>query len=385
MRATFARIHLENLRHNIKYIRSKVSAQSKICITVKADAYGHGSVECAKVAIECGADFLAVATVCEGRKLREAGISLPILLFSLCQKEEIKDAVVNDLTPFVFDDEYVNLFAQECKKLGKKDYPVHLAIDTGMGRLGCLPKDALSKAQMIIETGVLKLGGMCTHFAVADSQKKSDIRYTQHQFDLFMQAIDSVKAGGIEPGIRHCANSAVTLNLPQMHLDMCRPGIIVYGYYPDEFDKRYFEKRGEKVFLKPVMELVSKVVAIRDFNKGQSVSYGRTWFSKKNTKIAILPIGYADGLFRRFNKIKGGLKICINSKAYPVRGRICMDQCMVDIGDGLGVERFDEAVIFGAKEDGAIFSAQDFADLSDTISYEITCGISKRVPRVFVD
>lgn len=385
MRATFARIHLENLRHNINYIRTKIKPSAKMCITVKADAYGHGAVECARVAVECGVDFLAVATVLEGIELRKADIDVPIFLFSLCQKEEIKDVVLNRLTPFIFDDEYFELFAEECKKLEITNFPVHLAVDTGMGRLGCLPEQAADKAQKILDTGVLKLEGMCTHFAVADSLKKSDIKYTKFQFENFLRAIDFVKAKGINPGIRHCANSAITLAFPDMHLDMCRSGITVYGYYPGDFTKKYFEKSGEKVFLKPVMELVSKILSIRDFEEGRAVSYGRLWYSKQKTKIAVLPIGYADGLFRRFNEIKGGLKVCIKSKPYPIRGRICMDQCMVDIADGNGINRFDEAVIFGAKENGAYFSAQELADLTGTISYEITCGISKRVPRVFIN
>ena len=170
-----------------------------------------------------------------------------------------------------------------------------------------------------------------------------------------------------------------------MHLDMCRPGIIAYGYYPGETDRKYFEGRGEKVFLKPVMELVTKVVAIRDFEKEKSVSYGRLWKSEKKTKIGVLPVGYADGLFRRFNEGNHRLFVAINGKNYPVCGRICMDQCMIDLGENTDVKRYDEAVIFGPEESGALQSAQQIADATGTITYEITCGISKRVPRVFVE
>ncbi len=388
MRATIARIYLDNLRHNLHVIRSKINSDAKMCVAVKADAYGHGAVECAKVAVECGADFLAVAAVSEGAELRHSGIKVPLLLLSLCSPQEIEDAVKNDLTPLVFDEEYIGLFDDACSSLGKKSFSVHLAVDTGMGRIGCLPEEAVKFARKITSSKNLVLGGMCTHFSVADSLLKDDVSYTKKQFDSFVFACDSVKNAGIDPGIRHCSNSALTLNNPEMHLDMCRPGIIVYGYYPGDLTRGYFEEKGEKIDLKPVMSLVSKVVAIRKFDAGHSVSYGRTWTSSGETYIGVLPIGYDDGLFRRFNqgadKKSGGLNVAIKGKSYPVRGRICMDQCMIDLGTDSDVKRWDEVVIFGPENSGALQSAEEIASATQTISYEITCGISKRVPRVYV-
>ncbi len=385
MRATFARIHLENLKFNLRYIRSKMADGAKMCVAVKADSYGHGAVQCAKVAVECGAEFLAVATVDEGIELREAGINANILVLSLCQKEEMLDVVKNKLTPLVFDEEYIGFVNDAAAALNVKNFSVHLAVDTGMGRIGCLSENAGKIAKIIAESPWLKLGGICTHFSVADSTEEQNIEYTQNQFKLFMNAVENVKKEGIDPGIRHCSNSALTLTQPQMHLDMCRPGIIAYGYYPGQVDKNYFKNKGEKVFLKPVMELVTKVVAIRDFEKDKSVSYGRMWTSENKTKLGVLPIGYADGLFRRFNQGENRLFVTIKNKKYPVCGRICMDQCMIELGKDSDVERYDEAVIFGPEECGAGQSAQQIADATGTISYEITCGVSKRVPRIFVE
>ncbi|MBQ7158565.1 MAG: alanine racemase [Treponema sp.] len=390
MRATIAKIYTENLKHNLAQIKKRLSPNTKMCVAVKANAYGHGAIECAKIALANGADYLAVAAVSEGVELREAGISAPILLLSLCQPEETDELVSNDITPLVFDEEYIDLVAESAKKAGKKDYAVHLAIDTGMGRIGSYPEHAAEIARHIVSTGSLSLGGMCTHFSVGDSLDADDIEYTKKQFEWFCFACEQVKKLGIDPGIRHCANSALTLNNPEMHLDMCRPGIICYGYYPGDLTREYFAEKGEDIDLNPAMALVSKVVAIRKFGVGHSISYGRTWTSSRETDIGVLPIGYDDGLFRRFNQTNegregSGLKVAISGKPYPVRGRICMDQCMIDLGKDSNVKRWDEAVIFGPKNSGALQSAEDIARATNTISYEITCGISKRVPRVYIE
>ena len=245
MRPTIAKIYLENLRHNLKTIRTKIKSPAKMCVAIKADAYGHGAVQCAKVALECGVDYFAVSIINEGIQLREAGIKCPILVLSLCSPDEMDALVENDLTPLVFDEEYITGIAVSCLRLGKKDFPVHLAVDTGMGRIGCLPEESAFYAKMIEDTKVLQLGGMCTHFAVGDSLDADDIEYTKMQFERFLFATEQVKKLGIDPGIRHCANSALTLNNPEMHLDMCRPGIICYGYYPGDLTCEYFSKKDE--------------------------------------------------------------------------------------------------------------------------------------------
>lgn len=384
MRATTAKIYIENFRHNLAAVRSRISRTARMCVAVKADAYGHGAVRCAREAVGCGADVLAVATVDEGVQLREAGIDVPVLVLSLCQPEEMDSLVRCDLTPLVFDAEYIACVAGACRRSGKTDFHVHLAVDTGMGRIGCAPDDAPVLAEAIANSGVLALGGMCTHFAVADSLADDDVSYTRMQFDRFLRAAEAVRRAGIHPGICHCANSAATLLYPDMHLDMCRPGIIVYGYYPGSLSEECCRASGCRFSLLPVMALVTKVAAVRRVSAGTSVSYGRTWTASAETDIAVLPVGYGDGMLRRLNE-NGALDVYIDGRPYPVRGRICMDQCLVELGSDSGVQRWSEAVVFGPKNSGAARSAQDVADEIGTIPYEVTCGISKRVPRVFVE
>ena len=381
MRSTKAIIHLENFRHNIKAIRSFTKSGVKMCVPVKADAYGHGSVECARAALECGVEYLAVATVDEGLELRENGIKAPVLLFSLCDPEEVADAVKNDITPFVFDREYIDLFAEETKKQKKTSYPVHLAVDTGMGRIGCLAEEAADLARYIAETKVLVQEGTMTHFALSDDKAPSSIEYTKLQVQKFQEAIQNIRDAGFNPGICHCANSAASLDLPEMHLDMIRPGIIVYGYDAGDVNSQYLKDKGRPIDLKPVMTLTTKVSAIKEFKKGMSVGYGRTWVADRDTKIAVLPIGYGDGFVRRFST--SGIQVSINGKSYPIRGRICMDQCMIDLGPETDVKRWDTVILFGCKSDGAVMTAQDIADKTNTISYEITTVLTRRVPRIF--
>lgn len=383
-RCTKAVIYKNNLEYNLKQIRKYVKKDVKLCVAVKADGYGHNAVLTAQIAEEVGAEFVAVATVEEGLELRENGIKCGILLLSLCTPEEMPALFEYKITPLVFTDEYISLIGEAAKKAaaggveGSDGFAVHLAVDTGMGRIGCYPEEAGTEAKKILESG-LKLGGMCTHFAVSDSLSSENIDFTRRQFEAFKTAVNNVKACGIEPGICSCGASAALLNDEDMQFDMVRPGIITYGYYPDEITKEYLEKTGRHFDIKPVLALETKVVAIRHFPAGKSVSYGRTWVAPEDTDIAVLPIGYADGLLRRFSP---GLEVTINGKNYPVRGRICMDQCMVEIGkNNPDVKLYDTAVIFGPKESGALNTAEDLAKLGNTISYEVLTALSKRVRR----
>lgn len=382
MRCTKAIIHIDYLKQNISNIKALLKPETKMCIAVKANAYGHGIVECAKAAVECGTSFLAIAAVEEGIQLRQEGITVPLLLLSLCSPEEIPEAVDNDITPLVFDEDYIDSFDKAASSAGKKDYAVHITVDTGMGRVGCRPEEALSLAKKINSTKSLKLGGIQTHFAASDGTSQKAVEYTEKQFNRFMTAVNSIKDAGIDPGICHCANSAAAISLPKTQLDMVRPGIIVYGYYPDEITREFLKSKGIDLELKPVMTLETSVCSIKKFLPGESVSYGMTWTSEKETNIAILPVGYGDGFFRHY--AKDGVTVTINGKNYPIRGRICMDQCMVDIGNDSGIKRWDKAVIFGSREDGALQTADDIASLTKTISYEITTAIESRVPRLYV-
>lgn len=381
-RATRAVIYEEHLLHNLHQIRAAIGGGVKLCVAVKADGYGCGAVITARAAEAVGASYLAVATVGEGRALRDSGITIPILLLSMCAPCEVDEAVRLGITPLVFDKDYIYEFATAAsKRRGRTGaaYPVHLAIDTGMGRIGCHAIEAADIARVIMGTGSLVLGGMCTHFAVADSVKTSDREYTQKQLARFNEAVCNVRQAGIEPGIRHCAESVALFDIPEARLDMVRAGIVTYGYYPGDMTREYFEAKGTPVDLKPVMAVESEVCAVRHFKAGESVSYGRTWTAPSDTDIAVLTIGYADGILRRWAP---GLVAAINGVGYPVVGRICMDQCMLDVGTSGAVHRGDKAVLFGPRESGALCDAEDIARMTGTISYEVMTGITSRVQRV---
>lgn len=380
-RCSKAIIYTENLKNNIVEIKKCLSPQTKLCIAVKADSYGHNAILTSKLAEEAGAEFLAVATVDEGIELRNAGIKCNILLLSICIPEEYESLFKYEITPLIFDLENIkNLSAAADKYFNNNTkFKVQLAVDTGMGRIGCYPDEAGEQAQVINNSNHLILSGMCTHFAVSDSLDKENIEFTNKQYENFEKAIENVKNKGIDPGICSCSNSAAIMNNKNMHINMVRAGIITYGYYPDDITKEYLKSVNKDIELKPVLSLETKVVAIRHFKKGQSISYGRTYVCENDTDIAILPIGYADGLLRRFSP---GLCVTINGKNYPVRGRICMDQCMVELGKNHNVKLWDKVLIFGPKESGALNTADDLAKIGNTISYEVLTSISKRIERV---
>lgn len=381
MRCTKAVIYKENIRHNILSVKNLLKPETKLCCAVKADGYGCGAVLTAQIAQECGAEYLAVATSQEAAELRQNGITAKILLLSLCSKHEFPELIEQSVTPLLFDSEMIQAYNAECtEKSPEKKQPVFLAVDTGMGRIGCIPEEASTIAQEINNCKNLYLAGVITHFAVSDSITEESRAYTRLQFSRFTKAIDDIKNAGINPGIRTCANSAAAIVFPEMQLDMVRPGIVIYGCYPEEITESYLKSNGIPLELRPVMQLETEVVAIRHFSPGNSVSYGRTWTAKAETDIAVLPIGYADGLLRRCSP---GLLVAINGKPYPIIGRICMDQCMVDIGSGNSdVKRWDKAILFGAKENGAYTDASGVAELTDTISYEVMTSVSKRIERL---
>jgi alanine racemase len=365
MRATRAIIHLENFTRNFRAVREKIGLRRKICVPVKANAYGHGAAHIARIALENGAFCLAVATVDEGAELRQGGISAPILLFSQFLPEEAPDVIKNSLIPFVSDDKTIDILACTAKKAGMR-LPVHLKVDTGMGRMGCFPADAPVLARKIAAYSSLEYAGTATHLAAADSTLPEDTAYTGRQLDRFREALDGIRAAGLDPGIVHAANSGAVLLHPDAWFDMVRPGILLYGYAPADSPLRPL----------PVMELRTKAAFIKTVKKGEPLSYGRTWTAPQDTSIAVLPAGYADGLPR---SVGGKWQAVINGKMYPLVGRICMDQCMADIGTAAEVRRWDDAVLFG----GPAPDAAALAAITGTIPYEITCNISGRVPRVY--
>lgn len=372
MRATKAIIHLDNLEYNIRQIKQRISPQTKVCLPVKADAYGHGAVRTAIAAIRAGVSYLAVASVQEGIELREAGIVAPIISLSLPILEEIDSIIEYKLEPLVIDEAFINEL-NRAAETQHKTVSVHLKIDTGMSRIGCKPSEAVKLATQIMRAKYLRLQGVATHFAVADSETEQDRCFTQQQLDIFKGAVAAIQHTGITIPIVHAANSGAVQAFPEAQFDMVRPGLLAYGYHP-------LQRGADTLDVKPVMELVTQVVLIKQIRAGTSVSYGRDWTAPEDTYIATLPVGYADGLRRALSP---GLKVRIGNAFFPVVGKICMDQCMIDLGPHPWVQRWDEVCIFGT--DAHDNTAQTLADIAGTIPYEITCGIHKRVPRIFIN
>jgi alanine racemase len=320
----------------------------------------------AKAALAAGASHLAVAAVSEGLELRNAGIGADILLLSQALPDENPEIVRSGLTPLVSDREYAEALARTASSLGLR-CPVHLKIDTGMGRLGCSPEEAPGLAALIAAEKSLRYAGTATHLAAADSRVPDDRAYTGEQLARFRGAVERIRAAGIDPGIVHAANSGGLLLHEASWLDMVRPGILLYGY----------NLTGADFAVEPVMELAAKVTFIKRVKAGESLSYGRTWVSPRDTFIATLPVGYGDGFPRL---LSGNWQVLIRGRFYPLAGRICMDQCLVDLGPETEIPRWEEATVFG----GGAPSAADMAERLGTIPYEITCNINKRVPRVYV-
>ena len=345
---------------------------------VKADAYGHGALLIAKTAIASGAEYLAVSTVNEGKELRDGGIVSPIIIFCIVMPEEIDSLIAADLEPFAADSEYIDALENGARK-AKKKVSVHLKIDTGMGRIGCPPGAAASLAARIAGSKNLVLAGTATHFAVSDSTRQEDIDYTNYQMDCFSAAVESIKKAGIDPGLVHAANTGAVTFYNRSWFDMIRPGILLYGYVP-EFPAGFpgFNSISLSA-IKPVMELRSALTFIKEVKKGQSISYGRTWVAGEDTIIGTIPLGYGDGLSRQ---LSNNWQVALGDKGQlrPLIGRICMDQCMIDLGKDSEARRWDPVTVFGGKAP----HAGKMALAINTIPYEVTCNINKRVPRVYI-
>ena len=370
MRATKAIIHLDNFCKNLQVVRKKIGARQKtrgICVPIKADAYGHGAVTIARTALEAGVEYLAVATLYEAAELRQAGIKARIFFLSQALPEDMKEIADLDLTPFVSDRETIEALSAVSQT---RPLEVHLKVDTGMGRLGCRPEKARELAFFIAEHKNLRLGGIATHLSVADSPAAEDAAYTKKQIARFIEAVDNVRAAGIDPGLVHAANSGALCFHEEAYFDMVRPGIFLYGYSPAAGIPGGLNSE-------PVMELRSAVVFVKKVYPGEEISYGRTWKASEETFIGTLPVGYADGLPLLLSNKHS---VLIQDKAYPLVGRICMDQCTVNLGNKGDIQTGDEALIFGPGHE----TAADMARKINTISYEILCNISKRVPRVYV-
>lgn len=363
-------VHLGNIRKNIEAIREKAGKGRKMLIAVKANAYGHGAVEVSRMAEKAGVDWLGVATVPEGIELREAGIALPILKFSPLFPEEMEAAFDSRLTIAVCEKSNIMEANKICLAKGIVGR-VHLKIDTGMGRVGVSIDEAPLMAGFIEkECPGLYLEGIFTHFPVSDAE---DPRYTKEQIARFNAAVEAAhNALGRKTDIVHASNSGAVLAHPEAWLDMIRPGVMIYGTYPDPATPR-------TIPLLPGMSIKSRLSFLKHVKAGTSVSYGRTWLTKEDTWIGTIPIGYADGFNRLFSS-RG--RVLLGGRSYPIAGRVCMDQCMIDLGPRTDARVGDEIVLMGRQGDEEI-SCDEWASKLGTITYEVTCQISPRMKRYY--
>lgn len=370
LRPVWAEVDLDKLAHNMREIRRMAKSENIIAV-VKADAYGHGAIDVAPVLLKNGANRLAVAVISEAVELRRSGIECPIMILGFTPPNLIDNLLKYNIEQAVYSYE----FAKELSKMAQKKNKmakIHIVVDTGMGRIGYLPNDdSVEEVYNISRLPNIIVEGMFCHFSSADEKDKA---YTYDQVKNYDEFYEKLKEKKVNINIRHMANSAAIIDLPETHYEAVRPGIIIYGYYPSE------EVSKDKMDLKPVMTLKTNVVHIKTLPPGEYVSYGRKFKTERESVIATLPVGYADGYTRLLFQ-KG--KVILRGSFAPVIGRICMDQCMIDVTDISGVKVGDEVILIG--EDGKNkFTADTVAELIGTINYEIVCMVGKRVPRVYI-
>ncbi len=367
-RRTWAEIDLDALAHNYHQLRVP---GVKYLGVVKANAYGHGAVQIAGKLEELGADYLAVACLDEAIELREAGISLPILILGHTPVDYAQELLRYELTQAVSFYAHAEAFSEAAVAAGKK-LRIHIKVDTGMSRTGFQVAGDRFEGGVadIVKTCALPgldAEGIFTHFCVADEDDEENVAFTKGQFELFMKTLSALEDRGVHFSIRHCANSSASARYPEMHLDMIRPGISLYGAGPEV----------ERMGLRPVMKLKSRIYSVKQFDQEVDISYGRTYHTSGSSRIAVVPIGYADGLHRLMSN---KLSVMTASGPAPVRGRICMDMCMIDLTQLPEVQMGDEVEIFGEKQ-----TADAVAELAGTVSNELLCSIGRRVPRVYFE
>lgn len=372
MRPVWAEINLSAIKNNIEEIKGLIPKTTKIMAIVKANAYGHGSVAVAVKAIESGADYLGVAILDEAVELRENGILAPILILGYTPKEDYPVVVRNDITQTIYSYEQAKNLS-DIALLLNKTAKVHIKVDSGMCRIGFKTEmDSLEEIKNIASLSGLEIEGIFTHFANADASDKS---YSKLQLERFLRFCQEVEKAGVKVKFRHAANSAAIIDLPEAHLDMVRPGIIIYGLYPSA------EVKHGRLKLIPSMSLKTRIVHLKDVSAGSCVGYGCTYTTSKLSKIATIPLGYADGWSRLLSNIG---QVLVRGQQAPLVGRICMDQCMLDVSDVEDVMLEDEVVLFG-KQGKTTLSVDAVAKLIGTINYEVLCMISNRVPRLYVE
>ena len=365
-RNVWAEIDLLAIAHNIKETKNVLERDVKLCAVVKANAYGHGAIPVAKAAVEAGADFLAVAMTQEALELRLAGVEVPIIILGSLTMGHEETVVEYDIRQAVYDLKSAKALSVAAVKLGKTA-KIHLVIETGMNRIGCKVSEAGDLALAIANLPNVEVEGAFSHFAKADAEDKT---YMQKQYNTFVEAMKNIESKGVNIPIKHIANSAAITEAPETHMNMVRQGITLYGLWPSNEVKHNVE-------YKPVMSLKTKIAFIKETLAGEKVGYGCSYETVRNTKIATLPLGYADGISRQLSN-KG--YVVIKGCKAPIVGKVCMDQMMVDVTDVPNVAEEDEVLVFGGSE----ISLDTVAQWMGTINYEVACLLSYRVPRRYV-
>ncbi len=368
-RPVWAEVDLDALAHNMREVRKCIRPETLASAVIKADGYGHGAVKIAKTLLENGADRLAVATLSEAVQLRNAYDETEILILGYTPDEGADEVIEKNIIQAIYNIEQAKHFSSRAEALGKT-IKIHIKLDTGMRRIGMPPDvETVNRILEISELPHVNVEGIFTHFAVADEEDKT---FTHRQAEQFKWVIDELEKKGLNVPIKHVANSATIIDLPEYQFDMVRAGIMLYGLYPSK------EVNHETVKLKEAMSLKAQVSHVKVVQPGEGISYGLLYHTASAEKIATLPLGYADGFTRLYT---GKAKGIVKGEIRPVVGRICMDQCMINV-TGLKVEQGDEVTLFGRAGENFI-SINDYADMIATINYEVVCMISKRVLRVY--
>lgn len=372
---SWAEINLDNIAYNVRILRNKVHKSCEILGVVKADAYGHGVAQVVPVMLAEGVTRLAVSMLDEALELRKRGIDVPILVMSYTDPSRAGEILHYGITQTVYTRELALALSRAAVEMNTSAR-IHIKVDTGMGRLGFMAGyDAIKSIKWIRTLPAIIIEGLYTHFSAAD---EADPDYTYKQFELFMSISRELDRIGLPIPLKHVCNSAATMRFPSMHLDMVRPGLILYGMTPAGCPESWLD-------LHPAMSLKSNMILVKQAPPGTAISYGRKFITKRESVIGTIPIGYADGYSRR---LSGRAEVLVNGCRVPVVGSICMDNCMVDLTDlpAGDVRIGDEVVLFGSQmqaERKEFISADELAGWLDSISYEVTCLIGRRVPRAY--
>ncbi|WP_066895095.1 alanine racemase [Clostridium nigeriense] len=366
----WAEINLNNLINNIEEIKKK-SHSSEIIGVVKANAYGHGAVEISKTLLSCNIKKLAVANIVEAIELRENNIDTPIMLLGISEDYAIDSLIKYKVEPTISTLEFANKLNSRAIEMNEK-VKVHIAIDSGMGRIGFRNTDNdINDIVNISKLSNLKIESIFSHFSTADSKDKS---YSNKQMDIYNSIINKLKEKNVSIEKKNFSNSAAIIDIPESHYNYVRPGIIQYGYYPSN------EVNTVDFNIKPVLTWKTRIIHLKEVDENEYIGYGKNYKTNRKTVVATLPVGYADGYSRGLSN-KG--KVIINGKLAPIIGNVCMDQFMIDVTDIEGVKAFDEVILLGSDGD-VKFDAEDMAEILNTISYEVLCLIGRRAPRVYI-